>query len=84
VLGFLRDLTDALAAFIAELERYPAIAHVNELHPHFALDHGLAVHRASLDWAERTIAELRRPADGQPHARGLSQFGKGGFPVPRP
>jgi len=68
VLGFLHDLRDALAAFVAELERYPAIAHVNELHPRFALDHGLAVHRASLDWAERTIAELRRPADGQPHA----------------
>jgi PadR family transcriptional regulator AphA len=79
VLGFLDDLKDALAAFVAELERYPAIAHVNELHPHFALDHGLAVHRASLDWAERTIAGLRRPADGQPHARGLSQFEKGGL-----
>lgn len=59
VLGFLRDLKDALAAFIAGLERYPMIAHVNELHPHLAVDHGLAVHRASLDWAERTIAALR-------------------------
>lgn len=29
-----------------------------------AVDHGLAVYRASLDWAERTIADLRRPADG--------------------
>ena len=58
VLGFLHDLRDALAAFVAELARYPAIAHVNELHPGLALDHGLAVHRASLDWAERTIAAL--------------------------
>jgi PadR family transcriptional regulator AphA len=58
VLGFLRDLKDALAAFVAALERYPAIAHGNERHPAFAVDHGLAVHRASLDWAERTIAAL--------------------------
>ena len=69
VLGFLHDLKDALATLVAQLERYPAIAHVNELHPHFALDHGLAVHRASLDWAERTIAELRRPADGLDQTR---------------
>lgn len=69
VLGFMHDLKDALATLVAQLERYPAIAHVNELHPHFALDHGLAVHRASLDWAERTIAELRRPADGLDQTR---------------
>jgi len=59
VLRFLHDLRDALAAFVAELERYPAITHVSELHPGFALDHGLAVHRASLHWADRTIAALR-------------------------
>lgn len=60
VLRFLHDLKDALAAFIAELERYPAVAHVNEIHPHFALDHGRAVHRASLHWAEYTIVALTR------------------------
>jgi Virulence activator alpha C-term len=65
VLGFLHGLRDAMAAFVAGLERYSAIAPVDELHPYLALDHGLAVHRASLDWAERTIAELSRPADGQ-------------------
>ncbi len=58
VLGFLHDLKDALAAFVAELERYPAVAQANEIHPGLAVDHGLAVYRASLDWAERTIAAL--------------------------
>ena len=58
VLGFLHDLKDALAAFVAQLERYPTIAQGNEIHPGFAVDHGLAVYRASLDWAERTIAAL--------------------------
>jgi DNA-binding PadR family transcriptional regulator len=59
VLGFLRELKDALAALTAGLERYTATARFDELHPGFALDHGLAVHRTSLDWAERTIAALR-------------------------
>jgi DNA-binding PadR family transcriptional regulator len=58
VLGFLRELRDALAALTAGLERYTATARFTELHPGFALDHGLAVHRTSLDWAERTIEAL--------------------------
>jgi DNA-binding PadR family transcriptional regulator len=58
VLGFLHNLKEALAALTAELERYAAASHLEELHPGFALDHGLAVHRASLRWAEHTIAAL--------------------------
>jgi DNA-binding PadR family transcriptional regulator len=58
VLGFLHELKDALAALTAGLERYTAAAHFDELHPRFALDHGLAVHRTSLHWAEHTIAAL--------------------------
>jgi DNA-binding PadR family transcriptional regulator len=58
VLGFLHELKDALAALTAGLERYTATARFTELHPGFALDHGLAVHRTSLDWAERTMAAL--------------------------
>ncbi|HEX4061476.1 MAG TPA: PadR family transcriptional regulator [Streptosporangiaceae bacterium] len=58
VLGFLRDLKDALAALTAGLERYTEVAQFDQLHPRFALDHGLVVHRASLDWTERTIAAL--------------------------
>jgi DNA-binding PadR family transcriptional regulator len=58
VLGFLHDLKDALTALIAQLEGYTAVTQLSQVHPRFALDHGLVVHRASLDWAERTIAAL--------------------------
>jgi DNA-binding PadR family transcriptional regulator len=58
VLGFVRSLADALAVFVAGLEQYMAVADLGDRHPRLALDHGLAVHRASLQWAERTIATL--------------------------
>ncbi len=59
VLGFLDELRDALAAFTADLERYAAVPQVGGRHPRLALDHGLAVHRASLQWAGHAIAALR-------------------------
>jgi DNA-binding PadR family transcriptional regulator len=58
VVAFLQSLADALAAFTAQLERYTAAAGISDRHPRLALDHGLAVHRASLRWAEHTIAAL--------------------------
>ncbi len=59
VLSFLHDLKDALAAFTAGLERYAAVtAHPGGRHPGLALEHGLAVHRASLQWTRHTIAAL--------------------------
>jgi hypothetical protein len=58
VLGFVQSLADALAAFVAGLERYITAADLGDRHPRLALDHGLAVHRASLQWAERTIEAL--------------------------
>lgn len=62
VLGFLTSLKDALAASTAQLERYAAApAQPPGRHPRLALDHGLAIHRASLRWAEDTIAALRSP-----------------------
>jgi DNA-binding PadR family transcriptional regulator len=63
VVGFLRSLADALTEFVAGLERYTAAGDLGTGHPRLALDHGLSVHRASLDWAERTIAELSDPAN---------------------
>jgi DNA-binding PadR family transcriptional regulator len=59
VLSFLDDLKEALAALTAGLERYVATANLDFGHPRLALDHGLAVHRASLQWAERAIETLR-------------------------
>jgi PadR family transcriptional regulator PadR len=58
VLTFLQNLADALAAFTTDLEQYTAAADMPGRHPRLALDHGLAVHRASLRWAKRTIAAL--------------------------
>ena len=58
VLTFLQSLADTLAALTVQLERYTAAADFPDRHPRLALDHGLAVHRASLHWAEHTIAAL--------------------------
>jgi hypothetical protein len=58
ILTFLRSLADALTAFTAELERYAAAADPGDRYPRLALDHGLAVHRASLRWTQHTIAAL--------------------------
>jgi hypothetical protein len=69
VLRFLRSLADALAALVAQLEQASAFTGPDNGHPRLALDHGLAVHRASLQWAEHTIAVLSAApasASGQP------------------
>jgi DNA-binding PadR family transcriptional regulator len=58
VVRFLQSLADALEALVAQLEKYAAVTDLGSRHPALALDHGLAVHRASLRWAERTIAAL--------------------------
>jgi DNA-binding PadR family transcriptional regulator len=58
VLAFLRNLADALAAFTAQLERQAAAADLGGRYPRLALDHGLAVHKASLRWAEHAIVAL--------------------------
>jgi DNA-binding PadR family transcriptional regulator len=58
VVSFLQSLADALAALIAQLEHYAAVTDLSNRHPVLALEHGLAVHRASLGWVERTIAAL--------------------------
>jgi DNA-binding PadR family transcriptional regulator len=63
VLAFLRSLADALAMFVADLEKYTIAADFPDRHPGLALEHGLDVHRASLRWAERTIAALSAADD---------------------
>jgi len=66
VLGFLASLQDALAAFTAGLERYAAAADLDGLHPRLAVEHGIAVHRASLRWTRHAIAALRAAPDVGP------------------
>ncbi len=59
VLGFLNSLQDALAAFTAGMQRFmAATAQVEDRHPGLALEHGLVVHQASLEWTRRAIAAL--------------------------
>jgi DNA-binding PadR family transcriptional regulator len=69
VLGFLGRLKDTLAAFTAGLERYAAASQHDTGHPRLAMEHGLAVHRASLQWADHAIEALRAaPAPGREDA----------------
>jgi DNA-binding PadR family transcriptional regulator len=64
VLAFLADLRDALEAFLRGLEDYVASSQLENRHPALALDHGIAVHGASLAWTKRTINALARgPAE---------------------
>jgi hypothetical protein len=64
LLTFLQGLADALAVFTAGLERYRAAADLGDRHPRLALDHLLAVHRASLRWADDAIAALSAVPSG--------------------
>jgi PadR family transcriptional regulator AphA len=66
VLGFLASLRVALAEFVASLERLTGATDAGENpYPKLALEHGLAVHRASLAWAEQAITSLA--ADSPQH-----------------
>lgn len=51
VLEFLRDLEAALASFVDGIKSYLAQVPPDRVHGTLALEHGIAVHQASLDWA---------------------------------
>jgi DNA-binding PadR family transcriptional regulator len=62
VLAFLKGLADALEGFISSLERYVAAsAPTDRKHGLLALQHGIVVHQASLEWARSALASLQRP-----------------------
>jgi hypothetical protein len=50
--------------FTAGLEQARAAADLGDHHPRLALDHGLAVYRASLRWADDAIAALSAVPSG--------------------
>jgi hypothetical protein len=56
--AFLDDLIVALETFVGQMETHIGTAPLPGKHPRLALEHGLAVHHASLDWARSTRAEL--------------------------
>jgi DNA-binding PadR family transcriptional regulator len=63
VLAFLNDLADALDSFVSGVERYLVSgAQSPRRHAELALAHGIAAHRASLDWARWASVALARPA----------------------
>lgn len=78
VLTFLQNLADGLAALITQLERYDAAADPGIRHPRLAVEHGLAVHRASLRWAEHTIAALSAAPAPDRALSGSQADGEGG------
>ena len=64
VIAFLASLRAALAAFVAALERSARATDVaGNPYAALALEHGLAVHRASLAWTERAMAKLAAGVD---------------------
>jgi PadR family transcriptional regulator, regulatory protein AphA len=59
VLTFLRSLAAALDGFVAGLQKYVASgADADRQHAQLALEHGIAVHRASLEWTRSACARL--------------------------
>jgi len=66
VLAFLNDLADALDSFISGMEQYVASeARSFRQHAVLALEHGIVMHRASLEWARSALTALSQPASGQ-------------------
>jgi DNA-binding PadR family transcriptional regulator len=62
VLAFLAGLADALDGFVSGMERYVASgAQSGRRHAELALEHGIAVHRASLEWTRSAMAALAGP-----------------------
>jgi len=65
VLAFLKGLADALDGFVSSMERYVASgAQSSWRHAPLALEHGIAVHRASLEWTRSAMAALAEPEPG--------------------
>jgi DNA-binding PadR family transcriptional regulator len=59
VIGFLEELAAALGGFVASIEQFRETAgESGRQHGPLALDHGIAVYRASLEWAESAIDVL--------------------------
>ncbi len=67
VLAFLNGLADALDGFVSGVEQYVASgAQSARRHAELALEHGIAVHRASLEWTRSAMAALTEPSEAGP------------------
>jgi hypothetical protein len=65
VMAFLADLGDALDGFVTGVEQFAA-SRQGTLGQHalLALEHGIAVHRASLEWVRSAMAALAAEPGG--------------------
>lgn len=62
VTAFLDSLAEALAGFVSGMEHYlAATARPEQRHQELAIQHGIMVHRASLEWARSAAAALAGP-----------------------
>jgi DNA-binding PadR family transcriptional regulator len=61
VLAFLESLASALSGFVSGMEKYVASGAQTSQHALLALEHGIAVHRASLAWTRSAIKALTPP-----------------------
>ncbi len=70
VVAFLEALREAVRLHLAELESYAATAKpAASLHQRLSIEHGVAVYRARLSWADSALREVRlaSPAVGARH-----------------
>jgi hypothetical protein len=59
VIAFLADLGDALDGFVRGIEQFVASRQKTlGQHAALALEHGIAIHRASLEWARSAMTAL--------------------------
>jgi DNA-binding PadR family transcriptional regulator len=63
VVAFLTDLARANEMFLTAMEQYLASgAQAHRPHAELAIEHGIAVHRASLDWARSALRTIGNPS----------------------
>jgi hypothetical protein len=77
VIAFLADLGDALDRFVTGVEQFAA-ARQGALGQHalLALEHGIATHRASLEWVRSAMAALGETSDAALAAQSAGQVGR--------
>jgi len=77
VMAFLADLGDALDGFVAGVEQFAA-SRQGALGQHalLALEHGIATHRASLEWVRSAMAALGETSDAALAAQSAGQVGR--------
>ena len=77
VIAFLADLGGALDGFVTGVEQFAA-ARQGTLGQHavLALEHGIAVHRASLEWVRSAMAALGETSDAALAAQSAGQVGR--------